>query len=71
MIRAHRIRPQYLAASAIRIRSARCGHLHGIGRVSFFRPLEVFAEIVRVLKPGGVLAVTFSNRWFPPKVIKL
>lgn len=37
----------------------------------FFRPLEVFAEIVHVLKPGGVLAVTFSNRWFPPKVIKV
>lgn len=35
------------------------------------RPLEVFAEIARVLKPGGVLAVTFSNRWFPPKVIKV
>jgi SAM-dependent methyltransferase len=37
----------------------------------FFRPLEAFAQIVRVLKPGGVLAVTFSNRWFPPKVIKV
>lgn len=34
-------------------------------------PLAVFAEVARVLKPGGVLAVTFSNRWFPPKVIKV
>jgi SAM-dependent methyltransferase len=34
-------------------------------------PFEVFEEITRVLKPGGVFMVTFSNRWFPPKVIKL
>jgi len=34
-------------------------------------PLEVFEEIARVLKPGGVFMVTFSNRWFPPKVIKI
>jgi hypothetical protein len=24
-----------------------------------------------VLKPGGILIVTFSNRWFPPKAIRL
>jgi SAM-dependent methyltransferase len=35
------------------------------------RPFEVFAETARVLKPGGVLAVTFSNRWFPPKAIRV
>jgi SAM-dependent methyltransferase len=35
------------------------------------RPLEVFAEVARVLKTGGVFVVTFSNRWFPPKVIKV
>lgn len=34
-------------------------------------PFEVFEEISRVLKPGGVFMVTFSNRWFPPKVIKI
>ncbi len=34
-------------------------------------PFEVFEEIARVLKPGGVFMVTFSNRWFPPKVIKI
>ncbi|MCU0562542.1 MAG: methyltransferase domain-containing protein [Desulfobacterales bacterium] len=35
------------------------------------RPFEVFAEAARVLRPGGVLAVTFSNRWFPPKAVRL
>jgi ubiquinone/menaquinone biosynthesis C-methylase UbiE len=35
------------------------------------RPCEVFAETARVLKPGGLLIVTFSNRWFPPKAIRL
>jgi SAM-dependent methyltransferase len=33
------------------------------------RPFEVFAEVARVLKPGGRFVVTFSDRWFPPKVI--
>lgn len=32
-------------------------------------PFDVFEEIHRVLKPGGVFIVTFSNRWFPPKAI--
>ena len=35
------------------------------------QPLEVFAEVGRVLKPGGTFVVTFSNRWFPPKVIHI
>ena len=34
------------------------------------KPFEVFAEVARVLRPGGRLIVTFSNRWFPPKVIR-
>jgi SAM-dependent methyltransferase len=34
------------------------------------RPFEVFAEVRRVLRPGGRFIVTFSNRWFPPKVIQ-
>ena len=34
-------------------------------------PLTVFDEVARVLKPGGCLVVTFSNRWFPTKAIRL
>lgn len=34
-------------------------------------PFEVFSEIKRILKPDGYCIVTFSNRWFPPKVIKI
>ncbi len=34
-------------------------------------PLEVFREVCRVLKPGGIFIVTFSNRWFPGKAIQL
>ena len=35
------------------------------------RPYEIFAEAARVLKPGGVCVMTFSNRWFPPKVVSI
>ncbi len=35
------------------------------------RPVELFAEIARILKPGGVLAVSFSNRMFPTKTVAL
>jgi SAM-dependent methyltransferase len=31
----------------------------------------VFEEINRVLKPGGYFIVTFSDRWFPPKVVRI
>jgi SAM-dependent methyltransferase len=34
-------------------------------------PLAVFSEVARVLRPGGYLVVTFSNRWFPTKAIRL
>ena len=33
------------------------------------RPLDVFAEVARVLRPNGVFACTFSNRCFPTKAI--
>lgn len=35
------------------------------------QPFEVFADVARVLAPGGVFVVTFSDRWFPPKVIRI
>ncbi|WP_455209881.1 class I SAM-dependent methyltransferase [Kaarinaea lacus] len=34
-------------------------------------PVGIFEQIARVLKPGALFAVTFSERWFPPKVIQL
>lgn len=34
-------------------------------------PFETFKEITRILRPGGIFAVAFSNRWFSPKAIKL
>lgn len=35
------------------------------------QPLAVLHELRRILKPGGKLLITFSNRFFPPKVIAL
>ncbi len=35
------------------------------------RPYHVIQESARVLKPGGILMISFSNRWFPPKVTRL
>ena len=35
------------------------------------KPNTVFDDIARILKPGGILIHTFSNRWFPPKAIRL
>jgi SAM-dependent methyltransferase len=33
------------------------------------RPVEVFAEVARVLRPGGPFVCTFSDRCFPTKAI--
>ena len=35
------------------------------------RPLEVFAEVLRVLRPGAPLIVSFSNRCFPTKAVAI
>ena len=35
------------------------------------RPIEVFAEIWRVLRPGAPLIVSFSNRCFPTKAVAI
>jgi SAM-dependent methyltransferase len=34
------------------------------------RPIEVFADVARVLRPGGQFVCTFSNRCFPTKAIR-
>jgi len=35
------------------------------------RPFDVFSELARVLRSGGKAVFTFSNRWFPPKAIRV
>ena len=34
------------------------------------RPVEVLAEAARVLRPGGTVAITYSNRCFPTKAVR-
>lgn len=34
------------------------------------RPVAVLTEVARVLRPGGICALTFSNRCFPTKAIR-
>lgn len=35
------------------------------------QPVQVFREVGRILKPGGLFLVIFSNRFFPEKVVKV
>jgi len=35
------------------------------------RPVEVFREVGRVLRPGGLTIVSFSNRLFPTKAVRV
>jgi SAM-dependent methyltransferase len=35
------------------------------------QPVEVLSEVARVLRPGGVVAITFSNRCFPTKAVAI
>ena len=34
-------------------------------------PVEVFREVGRILRPGGTLVITFSNRMFPTKAVRI
>lgn len=34
-------------------------------------PLAVFKEVSRILRPEGFFIVTFSNRWFPTKAVRI
>ncbi len=35
------------------------------------QPIETFRQVNRILKPGGVVIVTFSNRMFPTKAVRI
>jgi SAM-dependent methyltransferase len=35
------------------------------------RPIEIFQQVNRILRPGGTLIVTFSNRMFPTKAVNI
>lgn len=35
------------------------------------RPVEIFADVGRVLKPGAPFVVTYSNRMFPTKAVAI
>ena len=35
------------------------------------RPLEVFAEVRRILRPGGRAIISYSNRCFPMKAVRI
>ena len=35
------------------------------------RPVETFEQASRILKPGGVFIVSFSNRMFPTKAVRI
>ena len=35
------------------------------------QPSLLFDEVARILRPGGRFIISFSNRWFPTKVVKV
>ena len=42
-----------------------------VGAQYLTRPLEVFAEVRRVLRPGGRVIISYSNRCFPMKAVRI
>ena len=34
-------------------------------------PIETFQQVNRILKPGGLFIVSFSNRMFPTKAVRI
>jgi SAM-dependent methyltransferase len=42
-----------------------------VGAQYLQRPVEVFAEVARTLRPGGPFVVSFSNRCFPTKAVAI
>ena len=34
-------------------------------------PFKVFDEVARIISPDGYFVLTFSDRWFPPKVVRI
>lgn len=42
-----------------------------VGAQYLQRPVEVFTEVARVLRPGGACAISFSNRCFPTKAVAI
>ena len=47
------------------------GALCCVGVQYLQRPLEVFGEVLRVLRPGAPFLVSFSNRCFPTKAVAI
>ncbi len=35
------------------------------------KPFEIFEEVGRILRPGGIFVLTFSDHWFEPKAIRI
>jgi SAM-dependent methyltransferase len=35
------------------------------------QPIQIFREVARILRPGGVSIVTFSDRMFPTKAVRV
>ena len=44
--------------------------VHDLNVDYLVRPVEVFADVARVVRPGGRFVCTFSNRCFPTKAIR-